>query len=1098
VPRSRIAGAALLRPGEKALLGTAGLVFALASAGAAMSAAAADALFLAEIGPSKLGIAVAASSALLAGVLAVVGGLADRLERRRVLALLALTSACVLAVLGAFSTIAPRPVAVLALVGGKQLAAATDLAFWVVLAERLDARRSQRLLPLIAAMGGLGAAVGAGLVIPIARTFGARGVLACAAVVLACAAFGATRLEQTRRAAQPVAKMTGIIGRSWRDGARAVRRNSLAKHMAFVVAAAGVFASLAYFALAVEVAARGGSTAQFAEVLGAVRGGAQLATLIVQLLLTSRLLNSVGTGRALLVAPFVALMAGVGLVIAPILAVAIATQSSAKVLDSAIETPAEKLAQTLLPVAIRGRVAGFLEGTAKRFGSVLGGITAALLASRPSAFYGVTAGAAVLWLIAAVRTSRALPSLAVEHVVEADDADAAVDAQAITVLVDELQSPRPDRAAEVLARLHERGNVDAVGPLVEAASKPNARPAVWRALIRVLDTPAETHGPALAALLPDALPATRELVVRAIGLCGGNSPELLAPLRKGNDAKLAFAAEIAALRLANDDDAVIALLGDAVRDKGPTGRVAITELSVSASRALAMGGDGAPRALEAARHLVRALKRRRGDVGSRQGGYGALGKVVEWARDRRDGELSLLRADLLELVRERVDSAASSVAPDTALTSLVRPEPAIVDEAPEVAAALRLYGQLLDGADVVDEEDLRRISRALGEPDDDVRAAAEASLVALGAAAAGELIATVAWGRRRARDRAAVLLAELPVTAGALDRLIDAELEALEQTQLAIAVLVQPGDELLARRLDERLQEIAHTVLLLVAARRRSRAIARAAIAWRHARGRLERARTLAVVDAALPRKLVGRLVDAVDDLTPTDRAAQLTAAGTPLPAREAVIREELAGRDRLARGIALHILGSAGRSAHRDHIANAARAEASAANPSDLLRRLSEAPVPTDGDDTDMPSRVETLIALGKIPLLASLSTRQLADVAERARWAQVAQGSVIVTAGDPIDALIFVDDGALAIGDRAIGKGEVVDELAPFAPTTIASDLRALKPTRMVRLERVDLEELVDDVPGLAAAVCRGLGERARRVDEPGYRSPLATTRL
>jgi len=32
------------------------------------------------------------------------------------------------------------------------------------------------------------------------------------------------------------------------------------------------------------------------------------------------------------------------------------------------------------------------------------------------------------------------------------------------------------------------------------------------------------------------------------------------------------------------------------------------------------------------------------------------------------------------------------------------------------------------------------------------------------------------------------------------------------------------------------------------------------------------------------------------------------------------------------------------------------------------------------------MPSRVETLIALGRVPLLASLSTRQLADVAERA----------------------------------------------------------------------------------------------------------------
>jgi hypothetical protein len=45
------------------------------------------------------------------------------------------------------------------------------------------------------------------------------------------------------------------------------------------------------------------------------------------------------------------------------------------------------------------------------------------------------------------------------------------------------------------------------------------------------------------------------------------------------------------------------------------------------------------------------------------------------------------------------------------------------------------------------------------------------------------------------------------------------------------------------------------------------------------------------------------------------------------------------------------------------------------------------------------------------------------------------------------------------------------------------------------MIRLERVDFEELVDDVPGLAAAVCRALGERARRAEDGGYKSPLAS---
>ena len=139
------------------------------------------------------------------------------------------------------------------------------------------------------------------------------------------------------------------------------------------------------------------------------------------------------------------------------------------------------------------------------------------------------------------------------------------------------------------------------------------------------------------------------------------------------------------------------------------------------------------------------------------------------------------------------------------------------------------------------------------------------------------------------------------------------------------------------------------------------------------------------------------------------------------------------------------------------------------------------------------MPSRVETLIALGRVPLLAALTTRQLGDVAERARWVHATAGQLLVGAGDPLDALVVVDDGELALGDRTIAAGEVVDELACVAPAPLAADLRARRATRLVRLERADFEELVDDVPGLAAAVCRALGERARRADDASYRSPL-----
>jgi AAA family ATP:ADP antiporter len=1096
-------GRGLLRADERALVATAGLVFALASAGAAMTAAAADAMFLAEVGPGRLGEAVAISSALLAIVLAVVGGLADRLERRRVLASLAIVSAVVVAALAALAVVAPRAAAVLTLIGGKQLAAATDLAFWVTIAERVDARRSQRLLPLLAAVGGIGATIGAALVIPIAPAVGPRGVLVAGALLLGLAGLGATQLAATRHVTAPPARVGALVVRSWRDGARAVRRHPLALHLALVVGAAGVFGSLAYFALGVGVAARGGSANDFAELLGAVRGGGQLATLIVQLVVAPRLLARLGTGRALLVAPLVALASGLGLVVAPVLAVAIATQVSARLLDASVETPAEKLAQTLLPSLVRGRVAGFLDGTAKRAGAMLGGLIAAVLAGAPEAFYVGCAVAAALWAIAASRIARELPALAIEHATGDAHIDV-MDDRVIAALVRELDGARPERAAELLARMHERGRVDAV-PALARAAHPNAVPAVWRALIAALDTPQEQHGRPLLEAAQAASARVRELAVRAVGLAGGVSSDAVEQWRDHADPAVALAAEIARRRLASEE--VLDELGDAIRGPGSVtgassghgssmtrGRAAMDELVVEISRALAARAD--ERALEAARKLATALRRGRGDTPSRASGFAALARLVTACRERRSAELSLARADLLELARERVELGASQPAPETALVSLMRTTPSGgADEAPEIAAALKLYGALLEGQGAVEPEDLRRVARALGEPDDDVRAAAEDALAALGPAAAGELIATVAWGRRRARDRAAALLAELPVTPVTLDRLVDGELDALEQTAMALAVMTEPGDELVARRLDERLREIAHTVLLLVAARRRSRAIARAAVAWRHARGGLERARTLAVIEAALPRALVGRLVEAVDELTPADRAATLARAGIAPPTRDAVVRVEVAGRDRLARALVLHALGAAGRSAHRDTIARAAHAEVLSASPADLLRRLAAAVDDPIEEGADMPSRVETLIALGRVPLLASLTTRQLADVAERARWATLREGTVVVTGGDPIDALIVVEDGELRMAERAFGKGEVVDELACVAPALAPADLVVAVGARVIRLERVDFEELVDDVPGLASAVCRALGERARRAEDAQYRSPLAS---
>ena len=245
-----------------------------------------------------------------------------------------------------------------------------------MLAERFDARQSARLVPVWAAAAGVGAAIGGLAAVPVARLGGAGAALGGAALIWA--AIAAVRLGGAGRLAP-----AGRGRRAWGDGLRAVARYPLARQLAILVAAGGCFASLAYYVLGATAAAHVAGTAHLAGFLGAFRGAVQAATLVAQLVLAPRLLARLGIGGALVLAPLGALATGLGLVGAGTLIAAAALQGQAKFFDASVETPAEKLAQNLLPVAVRGRIAGFLDGAAKRLGAVTGALVAALLAGVP-------------------------------------------------------------------------------------------------------------------------------------------------------------------------------------------------------------------------------------------------------------------------------------------------------------------------------------------------------------------------------------------------------------------------------------------------------------------------------------------------------------------------------------------------------------------------------------------------------------------------------------------------------------------------------------------------------------------------------------------
>lgn len=1063
------------------------LVAALLGGAGAMAQAATDARFVAAQGAASLGLALAASSVLLAVALTAAGGLADRAGRARLLPASCAIAAVALASLAGWAELAPRAAAWLGFFGVKLFLALVELAFWMGVDERLDARQSVRVVPRLAAAFGAGGAGSAAVAVPLAQRGGPSAVLLGAAALLALAALATRALPSLRWVApERAAGASAARVRTWpalADAARTLWTSALLRQLALLVAAGGAFAALLYLRLAAEAGARHSGDHALTATLSALRSAGQVVTLVTQLAVAPWLLRRLGAGWALVLAPLWALLSAAGIAAAPgLLAVAVSSVL-ARGLDQAIETPAHRLVHGLLPAEIRGRAVGAVEGLAKRGGAVVAGLLGAVLVAWPRAELALLALSALGYAAFAVALARRLPALAVATSAPAAEAPGSatrsptLGPRSLEALARELAGPveRARRAAELLAELARRGHVQAVAPLCVAACA-SGQAWLWREAASAVAgapgvrLPERARWPELASLSTEAACA-------ALATCAlGDDRAPLALLQEAEASDRAAVATVARLALGHRSDPARALaeLADELREGTPEGREAAAELALLwSTRALAMADPGL--VLACAWPLVTLVRRAHAAPEARPRALERLCELVEATASQRDAEAALLRAELGALALRLADRRGPELA-----------------EPPLAARALALLGPLARVGGGRGSEELAALAaHALGDRDEEISEAAAGLLAQLGVTAMAELLVVVGYGRRAARDRAAAVLRALPVTVPALDQLVERELTALADTALAIGALVEQdaavpaGVPLLVRRLEDRCREIAHSVLLLVATQRRAAAIAEAALLWRHARGRRDRARALAVIDATLPRTLAARLLDAIDERPALDRARAVAARTRgELPSQREVIARELRGADALARRLLLEGLPGPALAEYRADLAIAAHQAAVAADPHALLSRLARVPEPEPivAEGSAMPSHVETVLALSRVELFAELSTRQLDELARRARWQRLSAEQVVAVRGQPLHALVVVESGALRCGDRQLGAGSVVDELALVAPAPPADEVLAVEPSRILLLDRQALEELCDDVPGLGAALCRSLGERLR----------------
>lgn len=131
--------------------------------------------------------------------------------------------------------------------------------------------------------------------------------------------------------------------------------------------------------------------------------------------------------------------------------------------------------------------------------------------------------------------------------------------------------------------------------------------------------------------------------------------------------------------------------------------------------------------------------------------------------------------------------------------------------------------------------------------------------------------------------------------------------------------------------------------------------------------------------------------------------------------------------------------------------------------------------------------NNLEKALALRAAPLFASLSADALLPVASLCQQMDLVGGQVLFEAGEVGDSMFVVASGLVQVKRGAeliarLGPGEVVGEMGALDLEPRSATVVAAEPSRLIRLERNDLMDLLTDYPELMRGLAEMLVDRIR----------------
>jgi hypothetical protein len=357
----------------------------------------------------------------------------------------------------------------------------------------------------------------------------------------------------------------------------------------------------------------------------------------------------------------------------------------------------------------------------------------------------------------------------------------------------------------------------------------------------------------------------------------------------------------------------------------------------------------------------------------------------------------------------------------------------------------------------------------------------------LGPQAVDVLLHTLRFGRFRARQAVLPILIGLPIEPERLNALVDRELDVIRRLILQTAAL-RAGDiaDVVVQRLQERVDECSHTIILLIAAVHDDERLARVGRLLGRTRSLRDRALVLEALEALLLPADRARLLPLLEEGSPATLArAAAEALGRPVPSFDEAVAETLASSDGLSQDLLRATLPPA----------TLARVTGAAVD-------LDQGGVPYERTDRRM-THVDTILLLRSLDMFNGLTTRQLAELARVVAERSVDSGMPIVKEGEFDDQMYFIVAGQVRVTKEdvpvsALGPGEFFGELAVFDGERRSASVIADGPVRLLRLDRQDLLEVMEEHPAIAVAICQTLSRRIRELlDERLDSAPNGGTR-